>query len=108
MREMAHGDAHLAEFDQSTQLPIEQTGSLLMKLISEGVWSMPESPEQRTLRRRLGLASGEHYRAQSLLDSLERPPAQVPDFAVQSEAGCIVTLQEVADLAHDANKKTTS
>lgn len=108
LREMAYGAAHLAEFDQRTQLLIEQVGSLLMQQITEGVKAMSDSPEQRVLRRTLNLASGRHYRPQNLLDSLERPPAQHPGFAVQGEAVCIATLQEVADLAHDANKVTTS
>lgn len=103
--EVTFGIAHLAEFDQETQLLVERMGALLLKHISGGIQGVQSSPEQRVLSRSLDLAKGVHVRAQDLLDSLERPPSEFPGFAAEGEAVGMVTLQEVADLTHDVIEK---
>lgn len=108
LNEVAYGVTHLAEFDQDTQDFVERVGALLMEQVVKGLEAMPGSPEQRSLQRHLDLANGQHYRPQNILESLERAPASTPDFATQGEAICLEGLQDVVDLAHDANEKTTS
>lgn len=108
LNEVAHGVTHLSELDRETQALIEKVGALLMEQVVKGLEAIPASPEQRTLQRTLDLASGQHYRPQNILESLEGPPASTPDFASQAQAVCLEGLQDVVDLAHDINEKTTS
>lgn len=60
--------------DDEAKKYVDRTTENLKAVIQKAIEALPEGEQKRQALRQLGLAEGEHFRAEALLGLLESPP----------------------------------